>query len=244
MRGWMNGWLLVALSCCVPPAFAQSAASGVVAASGVAATTPEEDFAAADKADKDDDMITSTKLYKRAADGGHVEAQVRFGHILFSVGDSKSALHYFRMAADQGNAGGQHGIGIVYEGGREGVEQDIVEARKWYVLSAQQGFKLAINRLSDACVGLDEVALVKIYSRPQVDKMLADTAVLCGSDPFATIKRAADLDYAKAVVALAEAYRSGKYGVTPDPKQAAELTARANKLLGIVEKKEKKKRRL
>jgi TPR repeat protein len=102
---------------------------------------------------------------------------------------------------------------------------------------------LSISKLAEACIGHDEVALMRIHSRPKVEKMLADAAVLCGSDPYAVIKRAADLDYAPAVSALAEAYRSGKYGIAADPKQAAEFTAKANKLLGIVEKKEKKKRR-
>lgn len=241
MRGWMNGLWLIVLSCCVPVAIAGPAASGV-AASGVAAT-PEEDFAAADKADKEDDMITSTKLYKRAADGGHAEAQVRFAQILYSASDNQGALEYYRKAAAQNDAGGQHGMGLMYEGGDAGVDQDFAEARKWYVLAAQQGYKLSINKLADACIGPDEGALLKIHNRQKVDKIVADMAVLCGTDPFNTIKRAADLDYVAAVLALAEGYRAGKYGLTPDPKQADELTSRANKLLGKVEKKEKKKRR-
>jgi TPR repeat protein len=247
MRGWIySGWLL-ALSCWAPLAFSQPAASGAAAASAAPAATPatpEEDFAAADNADKGDDMITSAKLYKRAADGGHLEAQVRFAHILFQSSETKGALEYFRKAADKGYAGGQHGMGLMYEGGQGGLTQDFAEARKWHVMAAQQGFVLSINRLADACIGHDEIGLLKIYSRQQTDKMIADAAVLCGNDPYATIKRAADLDYVKGIQALAEAYRSGKYGVTPDAKQAAELTARANKLLGIVEKKEKKKRRM
>ncbi len=244
MREWKFWLCLMVLPFIMPVAVAEPAASKVAAASGVAATTPEEDFAAADKADKDDDMITAGKLYRRAADGGHAEAQARFGHILYRGSANNRALEYFRKSAEQGNAEGQYGVGFMYQGGEGGVEQNFVEARKWFVLAAQQGHKLAINTLADACIGPSDNILSKVYNKAKADKMISDAAALCGSEHIALIKRAADIDYVPAVKALAEAYRSGKYGLAADPKQAAELDARANKLLGIVEKaKEKKKRR-
>ena len=244
MRGWMNGLWLIVLPCWVSLAIAEPAAIEGAAASGVAATTPEEDFAAADKAEKDNDIITATKLYRRAANGGHAEAQVRFGRILYLGSDNVGALEYFRKSAEQGNAGGQSGVGLMYEGGEGGVEQNFDEARKWYALAAQQGHTLSINALADACIGPSDSILSRVYNKGKRDKMISDATALCGSDPLAWIKRAADIDYAPAVTALANAYRDGKYGLVADPKQAADLDAKANKLLGIVEKaKEKKKRR-
>lgn len=246
MRGWMNGLWLIALTCWVSLAVAEPAVSGVVAASGVAAPapTPEEDFAAADKADKADDMITSGRLYRRAADAGHAEAQARVGHIFYRAASNARALEYFRKSAAQGNAEGQYGVGFMYQGGEGGVEQDMAEARKWYAMAAQQGHKKSINMMADACIGPSASILSRTYSKTKAEKMISDAATLCGPDNLFWIKRAADLDYVPAVTALAEAYREGKYGLAADTKQAAELDLRANKLLGIVEKpKEKKKRR-
>lgn len=232
----------MSLSLCMPLAIAEQSTSGVTAASGVPATTPEEDFAAADKADKDDDMITAGRLYRRAADGGHAEAQVRFGHILYRGSANERALEYYRKSAAQGNANGQYSVGFMYQGGEGGVAQDMTEARKWYALAAQQGHALSIQTLAEACIGPSDTILSKVYIKAKREKMVLDAATLCGPDPLLWIKRAADIDFPAALTALAEAYRSGRYGLAADPKQAEELDAKANKLLGIVVKKKKKTR--
>ncbi len=44
-----------------------------------------------------------------------------------------------RLAADQGDAGAQFTLGVSYANG-EGVPQDLVEALRWYRLSAEQGY--------------------------------------------------------------------------------------------------------
>jgi len=44
----------------------------------------------------------------------------------------------WRLAADQGDANAQFGLGMAYENGR-GVEQDFAEAVRWYRLAADQG---------------------------------------------------------------------------------------------------------
>lgn len=236
MRGGMQGVWLMALLFCAPLAIAEQAASGVPAA------TPEEDFAAADKADKEDDMIISGRLYKRAADGGHAEAQARTGHILYRAAANNQALEYFRKSAAQNNANGQYGVGFMYQGGEGGVEQDMVEARKWYALAAQQGHMLSIHMLAEACIGPSNAILSKVLNKAKADKMILDAATLCGPDPLSWIKRAVDIDYVPAVTALASAYRSGMYGLAADPKQADDLDAKVKKLLGITEKKKKKTR--
>lgn len=243
MRGWMCGIWLIALPFCVPLATADQAAGGVVAVSGVPATTPEEDFEAADKADKDDDMRAASKLYKRAAAGGHAEAQARFGHILYRGSYNEGALEYFRKSAAQGNAEGQYGVAFMYQGGEGGVEMDMVEAHKWYAMAAQQGHMKSIYTLAEACIGPSDSVLAKIFDKAKVNKMILDAAMLCGSDALFWIKRAADIDYIPAVEALANAYRSGRYGLAADTKQADELDAKVNKLLGVKENVKKKRRR-
>ncbi|OAD21739.1 Sel1 domain-containing protein repeat-containing protein [Candidatus Thiomargarita nelsonii] len=46
------------------------------------------------------------------------------------------AIHWFRLAAEQGLAGAQATLGNLYEQGR-GVEKDLEEAKRWY---AKAGF--------------------------------------------------------------------------------------------------------
>ena len=45
---------------------------------------------------------------------------------------------WYRLAAEQGDAGGQYTLGLVYGTGR-GVPQDDAEAVRWYRLAAEQG---------------------------------------------------------------------------------------------------------
>jgi TPR repeat protein len=52
--------------------------------------------------------------------------------------DDVKANHWYRRAADQGNAGAQVNLGQSYEFGR-GVAADFAEAMKWYRRAADQG---------------------------------------------------------------------------------------------------------
>jgi hypothetical protein len=52
--------------------------------------------------------------------------------------DCAEAARWFRKAADQGLAGGQYNLGVIYEHGR-GVPQDRVQAHMWFNLAAAQG---------------------------------------------------------------------------------------------------------
>jgi TPR repeat protein len=47
-------------------------------------------------------------------------------------------VNWFRLAADQGHAGGQAGLGAAYRSGR-GIAQDDAAAVKWLRLAAEQG---------------------------------------------------------------------------------------------------------
>ena len=59
--------------------------------------------------------------------------------ILFYIqGDYASALRWYRLAADQGQAEAQFSLGRMYELGR-GVPQEDAEAVQWYRLAADQG---------------------------------------------------------------------------------------------------------
>lgn len=227
MRGYKCGLLLMVLSYWVPIAVADPAASAVAASAVGAIPSPEDDYQAAFKAEAADDLMEAGMLFRRAAERGHAAAQAEIAARLEYATSYKKALEFYRKSAEQGNAAGQFGLGLTYASGNPEVKQDFAEARKWIVLAANQEYHPAIIRLAGAYMngglGLDEKAR-------------------SGSEAAAWIKRAADINYVPAIKALASAYRSGQYGLEVDPKQASDLDAKANKLRGIGEKKNKKTR--
>lgn len=249
---WKLGLCLLALPYCVPLAVAGPAAGSetevssylynvpgleesVAKAIKAGTATAEQYFEAGNMADKADDMMATAYLYRLAADNGHALAQVRTANILYGSGWYARALHYFLMAAEQGNADGMYGAAITIMGSyKEGeftgdmAGNDFVGARKWLAQAAEQGHSASITYLAkaylDGGLGLDNDAMN-------------------GPDALPWIKRAADIDYPPAVEALAKAYRSGQYGLTADPTQADEWDAKAKKLKGIKEIKKGKQRR-
>jgi len=56
--------------------------------------------------------------------------------------DHALAVQWYRRAAEQSNAEGQHALGMMYANGR-GVPRDDVEAARWFRRSADQGSPLA-----------------------------------------------------------------------------------------------------
>ena len=75
------------------------------------------------------------------AGAGHQEAMDAF-----DKGDSLTALKEFQALADDNDARGQYGLGIMHDLG-EGVPQSSEQAAKWYQLSAEQGYADAQNNL-------------------------------------------------------------------------------------------------
>jgi len=66
----------------------------------------------------------------------------------FERGDHAAALQRWRPLAEQGDAGAQNNLGLLYEKG-QGVAQDHAEAAKWYRAAADQG-----NAFAQANLGL------------------------------------------------------------------------------------------
>ncbi len=52
--------------------------------------------------------------------------------------DDAEAVRWYRLAAEQGDAGAQNNLGVMYLEGR-GVPQDYVQAHMWIKLAAAQG---------------------------------------------------------------------------------------------------------
>ena len=62
------------------------------------------------------------------------------------AGDFQTALKEWKMLADQGHAGAQYFLGLMYASGR-GVPEDDAEAARWYRLAADQGHAGAQHNL-------------------------------------------------------------------------------------------------
>ena len=79
---------------------------------------------------------------RKAAEDGHVEAQVRLG-VKYDLGkgvpkNDSEAVKWYRKAAEQGHASAQFNLGVMYANG-EGVPEDDQEAMRWYRKAAEQG---------------------------------------------------------------------------------------------------------
>lgn len=75
---------------------------------------------------------------KKAADKGHVGAAVQYGIYMREEGNLKTSLHYFKKAAEKGDANGQTWLGSCYLYGI-GTKEDKEEARKWLTKAAANG---------------------------------------------------------------------------------------------------------
>ena len=60
--------------------------------------------------------------------------------------DDKTAVKWYTLSAEQGDADAQYNLGFMYRNGK-GVPQDYKTAVKWYTLSAEQGIADAQNNL-------------------------------------------------------------------------------------------------
>jgi TPR repeat protein len=117
--------------------------------SGLALAGPEEDLQAGIEAFDSGDLVTAMSLYRKAADEGLAEAQVRLAYILDYSEDNEEAVHWYRAAAEQGNADGQFGLGEMYVKA-EGIEQDFARAIEYFELAAENGHVQATQVLVGA----------------------------------------------------------------------------------------------
>ncbi|WP_298745816.1 hypothetical protein [uncultured Brevundimonas sp.] len=80
---------------------------------------------------------------RRAAEAGDARAMHNYGMYLFEgVGgppDRAEALHWLRRAAQGGLVDSQFNVAKLYETGEDGIEADLAEAYKWYLIAARAG---------------------------------------------------------------------------------------------------------
>src|SRR5204862_5329798 len=85
---------------------------------------------------------------KQKAQQGDPRAQYELGRRCNEQKNYRCALEWLRKAADQGHAGAQNRLGVMYERA-EGVPMDLMEAYKWFTIAAAGGNTFAAaNRVS------------------------------------------------------------------------------------------------
>jgi len=173
---------------------------------------PQDDYSAGRKAYLAGDVVSAMTPLKRAADAGYAPAQSLYGYILDKAEYNEEAAQYFRLAAEQGDADGQNGLGILYASG-EGVGRDPAAARAWLERAGNQDHGLAVVALSQAFL----TGRLGFKTDP------ADTAGL------GWVRKAGAFDSIPALTYLAQGYRSGAFGAL-DPKAAERLEARIREL--------------
>ena len=86
-----------------------------------------------------EDYANAAKCFLRAADQGHAEAQFCLGNMYVEghgvPQDEQQSVSWFRKSAEQGFSPAQVNLGVIYTQGHQGVEQNLVEAHKWFNIS-------------------------------------------------------------------------------------------------------------
>ena len=128
-----------------------------------------------------------------------IAADYQKGFDAYSEGDYATALAEWRPLAEEGNAGGQFGLGLLYSNGW-GVDLNDDEALKWYGLAAGQGHGEAAYNLG--------VMNANGWGVPQSD-----------DEAFRWYSIAADSGFTAAQVSLGKMYAIG-FGAPLDTIQA------------------------
>jgi TPR repeat protein len=147
------------------------------------------------------DLETAAFYFRRAAEGGHAEAQNKLGQLyLYGQGvtqDRIEAVKWLTAAAEQGWGDSQFTLGQLYLKG-EGTEVNLSEADKWLNLAAAQGVKGADDALSE---------LMRLQA---VEKIGSNNA-----DMFAAVEKNDPQAIIGAVLAGADANARSEDGYTP-----------------------------
>ena len=109
-----------------------------------------------------------TLATEQAAENGDPKAQNFLGVRCADARDYTGALHWWKLAADQGEACAQCNLGTLYLNG-EGVQKDTAEAVQWFRLAANQGLargqvNLGAMHANGTGVAKDHVQALALFS--------------------------------------------------------------------------------
>lgn len=108
-----------------------------------------EDLREAETAAGAGDVYTAMSLLRKAADQNHPVAQARLADLLHAAEFYADALDLYKRSAAQGEAAGEHGLGVLYANGH-GVKRDEALALEWYRKAEKKNFPPALDALARA----------------------------------------------------------------------------------------------
>jgi TPR repeat protein/uncharacterized caspase-like protein len=122
--------------------------------SPAAPANADQSYQGAQEARRRGDVVGAVALYRKAAEQGHIQAQVALGSIYLKgargmdgapgiQADAAESVRWFRRAAERGDARAQAQLGHYYSSGAPGVPKDDAEAVRWYRRAAEQGDPVA-----------------------------------------------------------------------------------------------------
>jgi TPR repeat protein len=187
----------------------------------------DEDFAAGERSYRAGDIVGAMTPLRNAANAGHPKAQVLLAEILDRSEFDEEAIALYRKAADQGDADGMFGLGVMLAAGEGIKKKEPLDGRKWIEKVAGLGHKQAVNVMAQAHLNLD---LAITESERESEQALL------------WMKKAAANDYLPAIDALIAAYSIGnRWGLAVDPVLASQYRAQASQLRDAEPAKTKKK---
>lgn len=182
---------------------------------------PNEDFAEGMTIYHRMDFVSAMPLLRKAADAGHVEAQVVLASILDLSESNEEAVSYYRKAAATGNLDAIFGLGVMIAEG-EGVKKDIAEGATLIRRAAEGGHMTAIAVLAQAYIR-GELGIPEDMRK--------------GQEALRWISLAADQGVLLALETMEKAYRAGEFGLAIDPKKADAIKKQLMGLAGVQDKK-------
>lgn len=110
---------------------------------------PKEDNEAAIVEFNKGDFVIALPLWRKSAEAGYAPAQVWLGDILDKAEEDEEAVVWYRKAAEQGDAAGEFGLGLMYGKG-EGVKQDESQAFRHFLKAAEKNYPPAMLAVAAA----------------------------------------------------------------------------------------------
>jgi TPR repeat protein len=166
---------------------------------GACLADAQSDYEAGLRAYQIHDLIKAMTLLESAGAEGHPAAQVLLGNIHDTAEDNEKAVHWYRMAADQGDAEGMRYLGEKYLLG-EGVEQQAATGLELIDKAARAGSVLAMRLLAS-----------QFESEPDVDHEQAVHWYRVAAENGDVVSNRR----------LAKAYENGELGLQPNAEEAA-----------------------
>ena len=109
---------------------------------------------------------------RRAADGGDARGMHAYGMYLFDGAggdqDRAEALDWLKRAAELGLVDSQFNVAKLYETGDQGIEADLTEAYKWYLIAARAGDTDARSAVERLQTSLPEPARAKARTEAEI----------------------------------------------------------------------------